>query len=288
MSRKRVFVLTGLSGSGKTAAAHALEDEGFFVVDNLPMALFPQFLEMADQGGKLTADVAVVIDVRNREFLAGFEKNLQNLKALGYQPVIYFFDASDETLIRRYSETRRRHPLAGTDGVPAAIRRERQLLEELKRSATAVIDSSGLTPHQLRSRVVQIVKGEEGSEPLVVRLQSFGYRYGVPLESDLVMDVRFLPNPHFVEELRPLGGLDMAVSTFVLSQPACQEFLRYFKDLMMFLLPQYRKEGKSYLTISVGCTGGHHRSVAVVEALRPAFVGEGITLEVNHRDLAKG
>lgn len=288
MSRKRVFVLTGLSGSGKSAAAHALEDEGFFVVDNLPMALFPHFLELAEQGGKLTADVAVVIDVRNREFLTGFEENLQDLKALGYQPVIYFFDASDETLIRRYSETRRRHPLAGTDGVPAAIRRERKLLEDLKRSATTVIDSSGLTPHQLRSRVVQIVQGEGGAAPLVVRLQSFGYRYGLPLESDLVMDVRFLPNPHFVEELRPLGGLDMAVSTFVLSQSACQEFLRYFKDLMMFLLPHYRKEGKSYLTISVGCTGGHHRSVAVVEALRPAFVGEGITLEVSHRDLAKG
>lgn len=288
MSRKRVFVLTGLSGSGKSAAAHALEDEGFFVVDNLPMALFPQFLELAEQGGKLVADVAVVIDVRNREFLAGFEKNLQDLKALGYRMDIYFFDASDETLIRRYSETRRRHPLAGKEGVPEAIRRERQLLEELKRTATAVIDSSGLTPHQLRARVVQIVKGEGGAAPLVVRLQSFGYRYGVPLESDLVMDVRFLPNPHFVEELRPLGGLDMAVSTFVLSQPACSEFLRYFKDLMTFLLPHYRKEGKSYLTISVGCTGGHHRSVAVVEALRPAFIGEGITLEVSHRDLGKG
>jgi UPF0042 nucleotide-binding protein len=288
MSRKRVTILTGLSGSGKSSAARALEDEGYFVVDNLPLALLPQFLDLAEQGGKLASDVAVVIDVRNREFLAGFEQDLQGLRTAGYLFDVFFFDASDETLIRRFSETRRRHPLAGKEGVLEAILRERRMLQDLKPLASAVIDSSGLTPHQLRARVVQIVKGEGEAAPLVVRLQSFGYRYGVPLESDLVMDVRFLPNPHFVEELKPLVGLDQAVSAFVLAQPACQEFLDRFRALLTFLLPHYRKEGKSYLTISVGCTGGHHRSVAIVEELRSSFVGEGLVLEVNHRDLAKG
>lgn len=288
MSHKRVTILTGLSGSGKSSAARALEDEGFFVVDNLPLALLPQFLALAEQGGKVTSDVAVVIDVRNREFLTGFEQDLQGLKAAGYLLDVIFFDASDETLIRRFSETRRRHPLAGKEGVLKAILRERQMLQDLKRLASAVIDSSGLTPHQLRARVVQIVKGEAEAAPLVVRLQSFGYRYGVPLESDMVMDVRFLPNPHFVEELRSLVGLDQVVSDFVLAQPACQDFLSRFKALLMFLLPHYRKEGKSYLTISIGCTGGRHRSVAIVEELRPSFIGEGLVLEVSHRDLAKG
>lgn len=287
MKRNRVLVLTGLSGSGKSSAARALEDEGFFVVDNLPLDLLPQFFDLAGQEGKLGPDVAVVIDVRNRDFGGGLERKLRALKEAGCQLDIYFFDASDETLIRRYSETRRRHPLAEKEGVLEAIQRERQVMHDLKRLATTVIDSSGLTPHQLRSRVVEAVTGE-GPASLVVRLQSFGYRYGVPLESDLVMDVRFLPNPHFVEELRPLSGVDRAVSSFVLSQPACQDFLHRFKGLLAFLLPHYRKEGKSYLTLSIGCTGGRHRSVAVVEELRPSFAGEGITLEVSHRDLTKG
>jgi len=288
MTRQRIVILTGLSGSGKSSAARALEDEGFFVVDNLPMTLLPSFLEVAEQGGKLRTDVAIVVDVRTRDFLSGFEEIFRDLEKTGHRLEIYFFDASDETLVRRFSETRRRHPLAQAEGLSQGIHQERHLLQGLKDFATVVVDTSGLTPHELRARVIRMVRRPEGRAPLVVRLQSFGYRYGVPLDSDLVMDVRFLPNPHFVDELRPLLGLDAPVSEFVLAQPACQDFLRHFNNLLRFLLPHYRKEGKSYLTVSIGCTGGRHRSVALVEELRPTFVDEGITLEVNHRDLAKG
>jgi len=288
MNSRRVIILTGMSGSGKSSAARALEDEGFFVVDNLPPALIRDFLSLYESSGKSPSEVVVVIDVRNRDFLNGIEEALSSLKGIGFVPEIYFFEASDEDLIRRYSETRRRHPLAEERSVPDAIRRERKLLEPLQGQATKVIDSSGLSPHQLRRRVIQIFRGEEGLAPLIVRLQSFGFRYGLPSESDLVMDVRFLPNPHFVENLRPLTGKDEPVRTYVLTQPACCNFLQKFKDLLDFLIPHYRKEGKSYLTLSVGCTGGRHRSVSIVEALRSFFADETIVLEVTHRDLSKG
>lgn len=287
MSNQRVIIITGLSGSGKSSAARALEDEGFFVVDNLPLALLPKFLKLAGQGVHFTSEVAVVIDVRNRNFLAGFEATLETLRQSGHILDIYFLDAADETLIRRYSETRRRHPL-GIQGVTEGIIRERQLLAGLRSRSTAIIDSSRLTPQQLRAKIVRLVRGDDNVLPLVVHLQSFGFRYGLPPESDVVMDVRFLPNPHFIPELQPLTGVDQAVSDYVLQQSETHEFLTHFKALFAFLLPQYQREGKSYLTVSIGCTGGQHRSVAVVEALRPCFATTGITLEVVHRDIAKG
>lgn len=289
MNRLRLIIITGLSGSGKTTAARALEDEGFFVVDNLPVVLLPRFLEVTEREGRENPNVAIVLDVRNRNFLAGWETILQGVREAGHTVEIYFFDASDEYLIRRYSETRRRHPLVQQEGVPAAIARERELLAGLRRQATAVFDSSGLNVHQLRRQVVLYVHGPEGRAlPMVVHLQSFGFRYGIPPDSDMVLDVRFLPNPHFIDELRPLTGLDRAVSAYVLETPACGEFLGHVRRLLDFLIPHYRGEGKSYLTVSVGCTGGRHRSVAVVEELRPSFDGEGLTLEVIHRDIAKG
>jgi UPF0042 nucleotide-binding protein len=288
MSRKRVILITGLSGSGKSTAARALEDEGFFVVDNLPLALLPQFLGLAAQGVRFTSEVAVVIDVRNRDFLAGFEPTLQEVREAGHSLEIFFFDAGDEVLLRRYSETRRRHPLAPNEAVAEGIGRERQLLEGLRQQATQVVDSSRLTPHQLRQLVVQLASGEAGSLPLVVQLQSFGFRYGIPPDSDLVLDVRFLPNPHFIPELQPLTGLDQAVAGYVLTQEASRDFLRHLQQLLRFLLPHYRREGKSYLTISIGCTGGRHRSVAVVEGVRPFLQQQEVTLQVVHRDISKG
>ena len=289
MRQMRLVLITGLSGSGKSTVARALEDEGFFVVDNLPAPLLPGFLAVAEQGAGGNPNVAVVIDVRNRAFLTGLKTHLDEVKQAGHRVEIYFFDAADGDLVRRFSETRRRHPLVLKEGIPAAIHRERELLAELKGMATAVFDSSGLTVHQLRWRVVEFVHGPgDRPVPLMVHLQSFGFRYGLPLESDMVIDVRFLPNPHFIEELRPLTGLDRGVAEYVLKQEPCRQFLDQFRPLLNFLLPQYQKEGKSYLTLSIGCTGGRHRSVAIVEALRPFFLREGIAFEVIHRDLAKG
>ncbi|WP_305041235.1 RNase adapter RapZ [Geoalkalibacter sp.] len=288
MSRKRVLILTGLSGSGKSSAARVLEDEGFFVVDNLPLALLPRFLQLTEQGVRFTPDVAVVIDIRNRDFLADYETTLQQVREEGYPVEILFFEANDEALIRRYSETRRRHPLARQEGVPEGIARERQLMAGFKRLATVVFDTSGLTVHGLRDQVLETVLGRSSKMPLVVKVQSFGFRYGLPIESDLVFDVRFLPNPHFIEELRPLTGLNSEVREYVVQQPACRDFLAKFQDMLKFLLPYYRQEGKSYLTLSIGCTGGRHRSVSLAEELRPFLAGQGFVVEISHRDIDKG
>ncbi|MHB1398831.1 MAG: RNase adapter RapZ [Trichloromonadaceae bacterium] len=284
---QRLILITGLSGSGKSSAARALEDEGFFVVDNLPLTLLTQFLTLIQQGTAAASDVAVVIDVRNREFLAAVEKTLDEVRAGGFPLEIYFFDASDEILIRRYSETRRRHPLAAKDTVAEGISLERRQLAFLRNQATVIVDSTQLTVHQLRDKVVNIARGKDGGSPLQVQLLSFGFRYGLPPGSDVVMDVRFIPNPYFIPELQPFTGLDRAVSDYVLSQTSCQDFLQRFRDLLLYLLPQYQREGKSYLTISIGCTGGRHRSVTIVENLRPFLIGEGVALKVCHRDIEK-
>lgn len=284
---QRLILITGLSGSGKSSAARALEDEGFFVVDNLPLTLLTQFLTLIQQGPAPASDVAVVVDVRNREFLAAVEKTLGEVRAAGFPLEIYFFDASDEILIRRYSETRRRHPLAAKDTVAEGISLERRRLAFLRNQATVIVDSTQLTVHQLRDKVVNIARGKDGGSPLQVQLLSFGFRYGLPPGSDVVMDVRFIPNPYFIPELQPLTGLDRAVSDYVLAQTSCQDFLQRFRDLLLYLLPQYQREGKSYLTIAVGCTGGRHRSVTIVENLRPFLIGEGVALKVCHRDIEK-
>lgn len=288
MTTRRLLIITGLSGSGKTTAARALEDEGFFVVDNLPVPLLPQLLEVGQAPGLSGGDLAIVLDVRNRSFLAGSEAVFGKLRAAGYHIEILFFEASDEILVRRYSETRRRHPVAVGQGVLDSIHRERELLAELRSQATMITDSSQLTPHQLRARVTALVCGGSETTPLAVLIQSFGFRYGIPPGSDLVMDVRFLPNPHFIPTLRERTGLDLEVQSFVSESPSCREFLSRFQDLLQFLLPHYRQEGKSYLTISIGCTGGRHRSVAITEAIGPFITGEGITMKIAHRDLDKG
>jgi len=285
MSR-RLVVITGLSGSGKSTGARALEDAGFFVVDNLPLPLLPDFLSLTDRGYR---HVAVVVDARSRDFLSGAQTILDDLKTSGTAPEVLFFEAADEELVRRFSETRRRHPLVQQEGIAGAIRRERELMAELKRAATVILDSSETNVHQLRQKVLTVVFGpEQETNRLTVQLVSFGYRYGLPLEADLVFDVRFLDNPHFVPELRPLTGRDPLVSHFVLSQPDCQQFIERVKDLLFFQVPRCLKEGKSALTIAVGCTGGRHRSVAVVEELRPYLLGTGCAVEVIHRDAERG
>ncbi len=284
MSR-RLVVITGLSGSGKSTGARALEDAGFFVVDNLPLPLLPEFLALTDRGYQ---HVAVVVDVRSREFLSGAEAILSDLKSAGPILEVLFFEAADQELVRRFSETRRRHPLVQQEGIAVAIRRERELMAGVKRAATVILDSSATNVHQLRQKVLTIVFGpEQASSRLAVHLVSFGYRYGLPVEADLVFDVRFLDNPHFVPELRPLTGRDPQVSQFVLSQPDCQEFLERVKELLYFQIPRCCQEGKCSLTIAVGCTGGRHRSVAIVEELRPYLFGTGCAIELAHRDVER-
>lgn len=286
MSSLRVLLITGLSGSGKSCAARALEDEGFFVVDNLPLDLLPSFIDTYSDKEQSDPDVAVVIDVRNRTFLQSFDHTLMHLAEKDVELEIFFFEASRDTLIRRYSETRRRHPLTGTNtSVPEAIQQELDLLAAIRSKAARVINTTGLTPHQLRARVISLVRGELERNPLLVRLQSFGFRYGIPLESDLVMDVRFLPNPHFVDELRPLTGLNRAVREHVLAHETTERFLSHLQEMLSFLLPCYVSEGKSYLTVSIGCTGGRHRSVSLVEELRSFLSGEGVSIDIIHRDL---
>lgn len=281
MSR-RLVVITGLSGSGKSTGARALEDAGFFVVDNLPLPLLPEFLALTDRGYR---HVAVVVDARSRDFLSGAQAILENLKALGTAPEVLFFEATDGELVRRFSETRRRHPLVQQEGIAAAICRERVLMSDLKHAATAILDSSETNVHQLRQKVLTVVFGpEQEASRLSVHLVSFGYRYGLPLEADMVFDVRFLDNPHFVPELRELTGLDPKVSQFVLSQPDCQQFLGRIRDLLYFQIPRCLQEGKSALTVAVGCTGGRHRSVAIAEELRPYLLGTGCAVEIVHRD----
>ncbi len=286
MSR-RLLIITGLSGSGKSTAARVLEDQGFFVVDNLPFMMLPDFIERAREGLKESTDVAVVIDVRNRGFLADFRVTLDQLEASGCEVEILFFEAADETLLRRYSETRRSHPLAADETVQAGIDRERELMHPLRDEATRIIDSSNLNSRQMRDLLLNYL-GEISESLLIVNLESFGYRYGLPPTADLVFDVRFLPNPHYIEELRPLTGLDQTLRDFVLGQPACLDFQQHLGNLLAFLIPHYREEGKSYLTIAIGCTGGRHRSVSIVEDLYSRFPDSKVILRINHRDVAKG
>ncbi len=284
---RRILIMTGLSGSGKSTAARVLEDQGFFVVDNLPLVMLPDFMRRAGEGLTPNADVAVVIDVRNRGFLTDYEKVFEQLRQDGYTLDILFFEAVDTVLQRRYSETRRSHPLAVSETVLDGIEKERRQLHMLRDSATKIVDTSNLNSRHLRDLMLDFL-GEEHESLLIVNLESFGYRYGLPPAADLVFDVRFLPNPHYIDELRPLTGLDSTLREYVLSQQACRDFRYHLDHLLGFLLPHYRAEGKSYLTVAIGCTGGRHRSVSIVEDLYSSFPEADVVLRVNHRDIDKG
>ena len=283
----RIVIISGLSGSGKSTAVKALEDEGFFCLDNLPVTLVPTFVELVEKSGEV-GDVALVMDIRGRDFLKGGEKVFQGIGEAGHDVEIIFFEATDEVLIRRFSETRRRHPVVDSGSVPEGIRFEREQLAWLRRLATTVIDTSELNVHQLKEQVISRIRGEQSTRNMTVQLQSFGYRYGIPLESDLVLDVRFLPNPHFVPELKAFSGLDPQVRKYVLEKTETATFLHKLTDLLEYLFPHYLQEGKSYLTISIGCTGGRHRSVVITEELREIFKGKKVKLNVIHRDMEKG
>lgn len=285
--KRRLLIITGLSGSGKSTAARVMEDQGFFVVDNLPLVMLPDFMQLDVEALSFNAGVAVVVDVRNRGFLKNHAQIFEQLRQSGYELEILFFEAVDVVLQRRYSETRRLHPLAASGTVLVGIEKERQQLQQLRDSATKIIDSSNLDSRQLRDLVLVFLGGMQESL-LIVNLESFGYRYGLPPAADLVFDVRFLPNPHYIEQLRPLSGLDLTLREYVLSQQSCRDFRHHLDCLLRFLLPHYRAEGKSYLTLAIGCTGGRHRSVSIVEDLFQSFPEADILLQLHHRDIDKG
>ena len=284
----QVVILTGVSGSGKTTALRAMEDAGFYCVDNLPILFLEKLLELSGHTAGEVSRMALVVDAREGRFLAEAPRIIRELRQKGADVEVLFLDASDESLVRRYSETRRRHPLAGEGGtVPDGIAAERRTLEAIKAIADEVIDTTPLNVHELKRLVTRrFVVGEESR--LGVTVVSFGFRFGIPTHADLVLDVRFLPNPFFIPELKPFPGTDRRVADFVLGQPDAQAFLDRLVELLGFLLPRYRAEGKSYLTIAIGCTGGRHRSVYLAERLA-AWLGErGRAVSVRHRDLATG
>ncbi len=284
----RVVVITGMSGSGKSTAVRALEDEGFYCIDNLPVRLFRQFIELIEKSGENFHGVVLVTDIRGRDLSTGMIESFRELRSIGHELEVLFFDASDEVLIRRFSETRRRHPADEQCTVPEGIRIERERLATLRQNATLIIDTSEFNVHQLKEQVVRAIAGEQGSTHFTVEVVSFGFRYGVPLDANLVMDVRFLPNPHFISDLRPHSGLEEPVRRFVLDKPETSVFLERFFALLEVLIPAYRREGKSYLTIGIGCTGGRHRSVALAQETALRLEAGGLKVRISHRDIEKG
>jgi RNase adapter protein RapZ len=282
-----VVVVTGLSGSGKSTAIHVLEDLGFYCIDNLPVVLVPQFLELCAGALERINRVGLGIDLRERQFFADYPRVLDELRSAGHRVEVLFFDASDDVLVRRFSESRRPHPVGGEAGATAGIADERAGLVELRERADRIIDTSALTVHQLREELQRLYRGVSRDDALTVLLVSFGYKFGVPTDVDMVLDTRFLANPFFVDELRPLTGCDGAVATFVLERDEAREFLRRIEELLDYTLPLYRREGRSYFTLAVGCTGGHHRSVAVVERLAQSLARQGAHVQVKHRDVRR-
>lgn len=287
--QSRFVVLTGLSGAGKSQAIRALEDLGYFCVDNLPTTLIPTLAELSQRAGSDIPKVAIVVDVREGGFLSQFPRTFKKLGAMrGLNPALIFLEASDEALVRRFSETRRPHPLAPGRSVREGIQEERRRLEPIRGLADEIVDTSHLTVHELREIFTNLPRGRIRRRRLTVTLLSFGFKHGLPVESDLVFDVRCLPNPHFVPALRPKTGRDRAVVQFMERQKATRTLVRKLVDLLKFLVPQYVAEGKTYLTVAIGCTGGRHRSVMIAEALRRALSGvDWAQVRVRHRDIEK-
>lgn len=308
MKNIRVILISGLSGSGKTTAIKALEDIGFYCVDNLPILLLPKFIELCGQSGGKISKVAVVEDIRGtasypaweqagevkegEDFLEDSRRIIRDLQREGYPIEILFLESSDPVLMRRFSETRRQHPLAVGGSIREGIRLERERLQGIRDMANLVIDTSRFNVHQLKEKMQQYAQEGWSAGQMTVTLLSFGYSFGVPYEADLLMDVRFLPNPYFVEELKRLKGDDPKVAEYVLQWEETKEFLKRAQEFIRFLLPLYMRERKAHLTMAMGCTGGRHRSIVIVnrlaEMLRDELAEKGVFLNIRHRDAEKG
>jgi RNase adapter protein RapZ len=285
--RLDIVVVTGLAGSGKSVAIRALEDRGFFCIDNLPVRLIPQFVELCEGSGEGINRIALGVDLRASRFLQSWPEVLACLRRDGYRVDVLFLDASDEVLLRRFSETRRPHPLAGEGSVQEAIARERKALEGMRALADKVIDTTGLNVHELKREIDDQFSQTADARRMNLFLTSFGYKYGNPPDADIIMDVRFLPNPFFVHELRDQTGLEPEVEEFVLKREETNGFLERLYALLEFALPYFVHEGKSTLTVALGCTGGRHRSVVLVEELKRRLEGKPFRIHVKHRDIDK-
>ncbi len=285
MEKPRLVIITGMSGAGKTQVMRFMEDLGYFCVDNLPPALIPKFAELCEQSAGRVTKIALVVDIRGGEF---FDQLMQVLGEMDQQDIlteVLFLEASDETLIHRYKETRRRHPLAPEGRISEGIRRERDRLEYVRGRATHIIDTSNLTTQQLKERITELYENANDTVRLHITIVSFGFKYGIPLDADMVFDVRFLPNPFYVEPLRRKSGENQLVQEYISKWPVTHQFLNRLQSFVDFLIPHYVKEGKSQLVIAVGCTGGLHRSVFVSTKIRDLLVSQGYQVSLEHRDI---
>ena len=285
MKRLTIIIITGLSGSGKSTALDAFEDAGFYCVDNLPVALLPKFLELPMESDPDIEGIALVMDLREKDFLTKYTLIFEGLKREGYPFKILFLEADEEVLLQRYSATRRQHPLSPDKGLMEGIRAEKEQLKELRSAADTIIDTSKFNVHELKSNIFDVAQKIRKLGLMQINILSFGFKYGIPHEADLIMDVRFLANPYFIPELKALDGESQEIRDFILKKSETRKFLQKYFDLLDFLIPLYEKEGKSYLTIAVGCTGGRHRSVTIARSIHNHIKKDKAHVQIFHRDI---
>jgi UPF0042 nucleotide-binding protein len=281
----KIIIITGRSGSGKSTAIAAFEDAGYYCVDNMPVALLPKFLELPIKSNSEIAGLAFVMDLREKNFLSRYSSIFESLKKKGHQFEILFLDADEETLLKRYSQTRRHHPLSQDKSLLEGIRTEQQQLKNLKITANKIINTSHYNVHELKSVISDIAQKSKNFAPMKINILSFGFKYGTPHDADLIMDVRFLLNPYFVPELKALDGKNENVKNYILNNDEARRFLKKYLDLLDYLIPMYEKEGKAYLTIAVGCTGGRHRSVTIAEAVFEHIKKTDMQIIISHRSI---
>jgi len=283
-SKEKFVIISGLSGSGKSTAIKVFEDIGFYCVDNLPTAFLPKFIELCQLSGGGINRAAVGVDIREKDFLEEFPEVFQKLRQ-DFPIDLIYLESSEKVLMRRFSETRRRHPLAMDGSLAEGIERETEAMSRMRKMSDRIIDTSEMTVHELKDMLIKAYRSGDRRESITISLVSFGYKYGLPHDADIILDVRFLPNPYFIEDLRPQTGQSEKVRDFIISFPETRRFLKKMENLLTYLLPLYISEGKSYLTVGLGCTGGVHRSVSMVEELQKRLGRNGYHVLINHRDI---